>query len=410
MLVGRPRLRCLSFAGKGRLRTFVIVTIGLVLFLASTLFFNDLHRDRSPQSLQSSNNEPFQIEEGTVPSYLHLLVHAPNGNSELCKTLLSAAVTGFSTPTLINWGHTLDDTDTSAEDRQKGLIKGVLEYLQNLPPERENDLVLIVNHDIWFQLRPSVLITRYYEMIHQSSMQLTEEFGYKIEEEILFAARNECSPWTEDDVACYAAPDPPLLGDTNGAKADKESNYTLPHHLDSSTIIGPVRRLRDMFNRAHEYIAEGEDSDENSTTQMIFSRIFGEQEYQRAISRQSKLSILKSWWSSSHSFLGSHSSHKPPGINEDRPYQFGIGLDYGGLLSQSTLDSTTTASAWLRYNDTSTPLGVSELNTTSPLSTSPLPELPPLITDSNPPFLLNLTQPPSLSSALENTTWLQTPL
>jgi hypothetical protein len=107
-----------------------------------------------------SNKRIYQ-ELQTSAQYFHLLIPADARGVNLCKAIVSSACLNYLVPTPINWGETFNDSGLVAGGSHLAKITGVLDYLNSLESDRDKDLVLMVDgHDVWFQLRPGVLIER----------------------------------------------------------------------------------------------------------------------------------------------------------------------------------------------------------------------------------------------------------
>lgn len=246
----------------------------------------------------------------------------------------------------------------------------------------EDDLVLLADgYDTWFQLRPDVLISRYYAMNHAANQRLRKRLGKKtvnkmnINQRVIFGASKACSN-QHHTLACFPVPEPYTPRDLYGGNTDsvigRNEHYSKrPRYLASGYIMGPVRDLREILFRAQhkldnlpdfdidldngsgtsDFIYHGDDAS-------IFSRIFGEQEYMRE--------ALKRRYSGELSWKGKVFGHKyskegtgwlegydvpdvlnppfthermPDDIPDERLYEFGIGLDYGGDIGMQTHNS-----------------------------------------------------------------------
>lgn len=127
----------------------------------------------------------------------HLLLPATARNVNICKLLLSAAVTGYPNPILLGWqGHGQYNGSKSHLFK----ISETLAYLDDLPPSSDNHLVLVLDaYDIWLQLRPDVLIKRYYTAIEKANIWLKQEGihgaehgGAKVKQSVLFGPDKTC--------------------------------------------------------------------------------------------------------------------------------------------------------------------------------------------------------------------------
>lgn len=188
-----------------RRRVLVAATFILLVIL---LFAVNGDRHLVPNSIPSSLSSPFSGKKDTPKksAILHLLIPADHKDVNLCKTMLSAAVAGYPTPTLINWGAKFDDKTLVAGGSHLAKISGVLEYLRTLGPERDDDLLLLVDgYDIWFQLRPSALVSRFHAINNEANTRIQQTMGSKaaaaegITQDIIFSAQKRCWPWKPED-------------------------------------------------------------------------------------------------------------------------------------------------------------------------------------------------------------------
>lgn len=320
----------------------------------------------------------------------------------LCKTLLSAAVAGYPTPTIINWGVVFDDPTLVAGGSHLGKIKGVSRWLNTLPSERNQDLVLVVDaYDVWFHLRPDVLLQRYHDINRQANARIRARMGKamqleQIQQTVVFSAQKRSWPWTDDDPAAYAVPQSTLPAHVYGPETDVISEEPLPfqkvrqRYLNSGNFMGPVGDLKRLFNHSLE-LAE-HDRDQIGSDQKIFAGIFGAQEYEREVIRWRHrprsvrvMHSVKSFFGrGEETILDPHPTRRRPQALPGRQREFGIGLDYWSLLGHPTVFAEED-SAWVSYNDTGSlelQRQIEEYRVTSPH----VKDLPKDIADSRPPF------------------------
>ena len=264
---------------------------------------------------------------------------------------------GYPVPSLINWNESIQHDEWRANGTHIAKITGILRYLDGLRPEKDDELVVVVDgYDTWFQLRSDVLTSRYKE-INRGVLDRTLGWmgsiavaAEDITQGILFSAQKNCGPLKGqlDQVACYAQPESPLPTDLYGADTDTldpENHLPLhmrPHFLCSGLIVGPVGSMRNMFRRAEQKIGQ---SNHTGSDQYIFNEIFGEQQYQREVIRlryeslASKLSTAfrKIIGTYASSIVDPHPSHKPMEHLQGHPLELGISLDYGLQISHSAV-------------------------------------------------------------------------
>ena len=305
----------------------------------------------------------------TNPSF-HLLIPASQSNSNLCKTLLSSFVLGYPSPTLINYRKVFEG-DRWDNGTHVAKIRGVYDYLNNGAKMEDDDLVLIIDgYDVWFQLPPEILITRYHSMLVEANKRLRRRYGMvtrdkpgelgeketvqKYTQSVLFAADKVCWPNQPEDPACAAVPYSPLPNNMYGPQTDKdpESYLNRPRFLNSGTIIGPVADVRAIYEHAVRKVEE-----ENRGTigdQFVFAEIFGEQEYQRETFRQASkdgwLDWLSNAFGASDSPLASNQTINNGTMMPGKNYEVSLGLDYGSELFQTMTHSSDDVE-FIRYND-----------------------------------------------------------
>lgn len=79
--------------------------------------------------------------------------------------------------------------------------------------------------DIWFQLRPEVLISGYHAINAAANKRLQARLGDAVQKEnlkqtIIFGAGKRCAPNQMHTVACYPIPESPLPDNVYGANTD----------------------------------------------------------------------------------------------------------------------------------------------------------------------------------------------
>ncbi|KAL9096794.1 MAG: hypothetical protein Q9163_006416 [Psora crenata] len=318
-------------------------------------------------------------------SLLHLLVPANKRDQNLCKNILSSTINGYPIPIIINWGKVFDNPKFPNAGSHIAKVRGFLDYLESFDASQQNDLVLLVDgYDIWFQLDPALLVSRYNAINTAANERIRSDVGDQIahrgniRQTIIFSSQKKCWPGDSDDVWCWAIPPAQLPEDTYGPDTDTDiddddsGKYAFARYrqryLNSGIIIGPAGDLKRMFERAEEM----SEADENrGSDQGIFAEIFGTQEYQRTLLKeewQSKRSESEPWWKrilggrrstttttaeealKQASVQNRHPTHRTPTLNGDDDYEFGIGLDYFSELGQPTVFSDLDLE-WITYKD-----------------------------------------------------------
>lgn len=226
----------------------------------------------------------------------HFLLPATASNVNFCKLLLSAAVTGYPNPILLGWqGH----GQYNGSESHLFKISETLAYLDDLPPSSDNDLVLVLDaYDIWLQLRPDVLIKRYYTAIEKANNRLKEEGihsaeygGAKVQQSILFGPDKICWPEDKRRAACWAVPESSLPADVFGPATDSWTVPNRPRWLNSGTIMGPAKDMRDMFAATMDVVRRKFDDAYTlrNSDQYYFQEMWAEQEVGRLMLRDGKV-------------------------------------------------------------------------------------------------------------------------
>ncbi|CZT23238.1 uncharacterized protein RCC_08949 [Ramularia collo-cygni] len=344
-----------------------------VFFITFAFTFNDSLRNHvlpgRPHTSKSKSSSQLNSE-----TKLHVLLPASRGAVDMCKTLLTGAILGYPTPTLIAWGGIFMEDNTLGGGSHIAKISGVKDYLDAMDPSTDDDLILMMDaYDIWLQLPPEVLISRYYSMNAKANKRLATKLGQAYDKEdirqtIIFAAGKRCAPNKLHTIACYPIPDSPLPDDTYGSNTDTvmgRNKYTSlkQRYLNSGYIIGPRRDLRKLFHRAAEKVestpaldpwdnGSGEANNMyRGSDQSIFSTILGEQEYQREVLRRRHLTkeerLLGKEKPTPHQIEGTiiadplnpPYTHEPGESKKGRPDEYGIGLDYFSDMGLQTVNA-----------------------------------------------------------------------
>lgn len=218
----------------------------------------------------------------------HLLLPATASNLNFCKLLLSAAVTGYPNPVVLGWDG-LGQYNGSESHLFK--ISETLAYLNRLPRASDNDLVLLLDaYDIWLQLPPEVLIQRYHIAIDKGNARLKSESTYgayhggaQVKQSILFGPDKTCWPDDERRAACWAVPQSSLSSDAFGPATDAWIVPNRPRWLNSGTIMGPAKDMRDMFAATMEVVNRkfNESYKSRNSDQYYFQEMWAEQEINR---------------------------------------------------------------------------------------------------------------------------------
>ena len=307
-----------------RLRRYIVFVGIATLVLLLTIAY----RSGSQPQLPSHRNT----------QTLHLLIPTSNLDLELCETVLSAEILRYSTPTLVKWDADPDNGLANVQRR----TTAVRDYLGKLKEHHENDTVVLLDSvSTWFQLRPEVLLKRYYGIINGGNQRLAARVGIEamreegIKQSVVFASSSTCGVVEE---RCSQVPESPLVHGVSRTAA--------PRYLDQGMAIGPVQDLYEIYRRAVAIIERTEDL--HISELAVFSEIFSSQEHHRGMLQPK----TRSWSQRFHEFCGSYAHGSLARKNVERPHNgndFGIGLDYAGELAFDTA-SMSESYTWVEHD------------------------------------------------------------
>jgi len=291
----------------------------------------------------------------TASENLHIAVFATSGNYHLCQLHMSAALMGYPAHTLINWA---DPEDKDPMKQHLAKIEGALKYLEALPAANQDDLVFMVDgYDLWFQLPHTYIVKRYRDVVEKAHARHVAELGpalvakHNIRNTVLFGPDKQCAPAGRNHASCWAVPEswmPPLSfgPDTDHGK----DTHNRPRWLNSGTIMGPARELRDVFAAALE---RNKNQHLTDSDQFYFASLFGEQSYAR------RLLKLQHDKQRGLDTAGDEAFLKPKPDDESRKVpelkgrvEYFIGLDWSSAIFQTTGFYADYIS-WIRHNESS---------------------------------------------------------
>ena len=251
--------------------------------------------------------------------------------------MLSAEILRYSTPTLVQWDAVPDNGLANVQRR----TTAVRDYLGKLKEHHENDTVVLLDSvSTWFQLRPDVLLKRYYGIINGGNQRLAARAGIEamrkegIKQSVVFTASSICGAAEE---RCSQVPESPLV---HGV-----SRTAGPRYIDQGMAIGPVKDLYEIYRRAMAIVERAEDL--HLSELAVFSEIFSSQENHRGMLQPT----TRSWSQRFHDFCGSYAHGSLARKNAERPHNgndFGIGLDYAGELAFGTA-SMSESYTWIEH-------------------------------------------------------------
>lgn len=336
---------------------FFLVTIGLVIAHAVVCLISASVSSPRLTLIQRLNPRIVSkiLHTSTPAPYrLQVLIHAPTSSPGLCRTLMTGAILNYPTPMLINWGKNFTDETKFDRGARFAKLNALDEYVTRMSESRKDDLLLLLDaEDLWFQLRPNVLVERFRGLIRQSDSITRHTMGaYAASEEriksaAIFGSRKTCTPNKPDDIGCYTLPESPLPADTYGMNTDTEIGHTQfssfrPRYLDSSVIMAPALDVRQMMLRA-ESKEEEPQRGAGGSDQSIFNTMLGQQEFQRQVMHFRHLTFMekiKRWMGNrDSSILDEHPTREKMEHLRVRTHDFGMGLDYFGSIAHQTSDS-----------------------------------------------------------------------
>ncbi len=347
-----------------RAKILKISAIVLAVFLFLVLVFRP-----SPSKITNL----IIFEEEVRSAYFYLILPASAASTDFCKTIFSAAALDYPTPRILNWDKKFDDPKLPHGGHDIGKVHAIHDLLQELGDHTNDDLMLIADgYETWFQLRPSVVIDRYYAINDRANKRIVKRLGSRaadgseISQRIIFSAQKKCSSERPDSVECSAIPESDLPSDIYGSQTDKDGGdgtKNRPRYLNAGTVMGHIGDLRKLYAGAIETMkAKNYTSDTE-----VFAHMFGEQEHGREVSRTQSSSLWQRFKPSILRRTRAGILARPPHpttrdrltIREDKdeaktpppPRDYGIGLDYRGEISQPA-DFGQDDFAWLAHNAT----------------------------------------------------------
>ncbi|ROT38574.1 hypothetical protein SODALDRAFT_344477 [Sodiomyces alkalinus F11] len=324
------------------LAIFAFVLMGLIL--SRILWSTDLAWNRITSTFHPANKHPTCPVCSAIPGArrppgrLHFLITGSAPNLELCRALVSSTVNRYGAPVISGWQAT---GDRDAANTHLAKVRVVTEYLeQRIPPDADDDLFLMIDgYHVQLQFGPEVLLKRYFEVsdrederiIQQLAPANAEKVAGPLGRHVIFGADKVCSPVDWRCPGCWAVPMVPGMDSlTFGPKTDGGNmTYNRPRWLNSGTVMGPVKEVRELFRATLHRIEATYDPhfEHRESDQYYLAGIWGEQEIER-INAQ-----LAEDPEAQHP-VGPSDAHWPE-ILPGQKYNYHIAVDYGSSLFQT---------------------------------------------------------------------------
>ncbi|KAK7203791.1 hypothetical protein BZA70DRAFT_290870 [Myxozyma melibiosi] len=242
------------------------------------------------------------------------LIPLTSTHFNFCRSLYTALMNDYPKPTLINWGQTFKN---GAQARVNKII-GIDNVLNKL---REDQYAIIMDgFDVWYQLPYKDFVNHY--------LDYTRENDHSV---VVFGADKKCWPNDLKSPACVNIPNSTLPDDIFGAHTDDANFitdpatkyiYHRPRWLNSGNMFGPVKVLRQVYERAN-YLITHAPPDMVFSDQMYIAEVYGQQNLPMTVDFTSELFQTMTFSHNDLMFVDDDvlaSPRKPP--SERRRYAF----------------------------------------------------------------------------------------
>ncbi|KAI4741109.1 hypothetical protein E4T50_08482 [Aureobasidium sp. EXF-12298] len=350
----------MSYSDMGRsvLKPRWIFGFAVVLVTLITLFTHTASHSVSGLVNSISTTKPSTSTSSTPSSSngkagLHYLIPATSSNRDFCKLLLSSTILDYPTPVLINWGA---HEEANPYKQHLAKVETLLAYMKRLKPiSKEDDLVLILDgYDVWFQLRPDVLLKRYFEMNANMDQRTIQAFGQDAFDKgdhrttVIFGPDKICWPIDFSRPACWAVPHTGLSPTAFGPEPnDFRETHNEPRWLNSGTIMGPIQDMIDVFQATLDLIHYNHTTDSD---QFYFANVFGDQEFARLSLDQELLETQAKERYREEFRKEEDPPRQIPEFDVGQRTEYHIGIDYFSAMFQ-TLAFYKQFLAWIRPSD-----------------------------------------------------------
>ncbi|KAK4494574.1 hypothetical protein PRZ48_013930 [Zasmidium cellare] len=328
-------------------RRLAFIAAGGFILLAFLVGYHFTSSGASTASSETGNFYSFRHTKHEEKQF-HLIFPATGPNLDFCKLLLSAGILGYPEPIFVGWEGRGVYNGTESHLFK---ITETLTYLRSLPASADEDMVLILDaYDIWLQLRPEVLISRYYDVIRKNDDRLRDEgiygkklAGDKVQHSIIFGPDKIFWPQGPGHPAVWAVPQSYLPENAFGPETDTNMLNVRPRWLNSGTIMGPAKEMRELFSATMDQLSRHYDAgwEFHGSDQYYFAEVWAEQEINRMKLRDDGVITPPDY--------GDDVEVTIPDIPEGKKTEYGICLDY-------EMDLFQTAAAfefhvlWMRFN------------------------------------------------------------
>lgn len=206
--------------------------------------------------------------------------------------MASAAVNRYSVPTLLGWN---GQGEFDAAITHLAKLRTVKRYLDSLDPEKDDDLVIIVDgYDIIHQLPAEVIIERYFDAARKADAYLADRMDISIGElherdmrqSVFWGPDKVCWPPDPRAARCWAAPHSFLAENAFGPDRGPNEFFSEdPRWLNSGTVMGPIGDVRKVVDATMDEIAATYDINfwQSDSDQYYLSNVWGRQEYWRSL-------------------------------------------------------------------------------------------------------------------------------
>ncbi|EQB43855.1 hypothetical protein CGLO_17441 [Colletotrichum gloeosporioides Cg-14] len=267
----------------------------------------------------------------------HFLIAASAPNLQFCRALVSSTVNRFGAPTIVGWNGT-GENDAALSHLAK--IRVVTRYLEDLPESSNDDLFMMIDgYDVLLQFGPDVMIERYFKAAALEDERIIQQLGPEkaaslagpLGRHIFFGADKVCWPVDWRRPACWAVPPVPNMDGREFGPLTNTGDmvFNHPRWLNSGTIMGPIKELREFFRATLDLINEVYDPEYEfrESDQFYMSDVWGLQELERIEMQKEENPDAAVMRPPEDGFV--------PQLEPQYSYNFHIAMDYWSILFQT---------------------------------------------------------------------------